>query len=211
MITDKRRAGFTLIELLVIVFIVVLVIGMIVPAGRQKGKAGRIKCVNNLKNVGLAFRIFATDNNDRFPGAILATNGVDLASINIQKLFGALSNELSTPKILYCPEDKQRKPAESFQDFTSENVSYFGSLSPDESRPQSLLAGDRNILADGKLASRLLPLSTNVVLSWSKDIHNQQGNVALGDGSVHQMSSSELQQSVRNGVNDATNYLVFPQ
>jgi prepilin-type processing-associated H-X9-DG protein len=211
MITDKRRVGFTLIELLVIVFIVVLVIGMIVPAGRQKGKAGRIKCVNNLKNVGLAFRIFATDNNDRFPGAILASNDVDLASINIETLFGAVSNELSTPKILYCPEDKQRKPAESFKDFNSENVSYFASLSPDESRPQSLLAGDRNILADGKLASRLLPLSTNVVLSWSKDIHNEQGNVALGDGSVHQMSSSPLQQSVREGIGGATNYLVFPQ
>lgn len=65
---DRERA-LTLVEVLVIIVVLFVLVGMLLPVvNRPPGvKATRIKCVNNLKNVGLAFRIFATDNNDRFP------------------------------------------------------------------------------------------------------------------------------------------------
>ncbi len=209
-----RLAAFSLVEVVAVMAVIALLAVIFLrPAGRHKPRAQRIKCVNNLKNVALAFRIFATDNGDRFPGDLLTSNVTDLASISTAQIFGFLSNELSTPKILYCPADSDRKPADSFTNFTVSNISYFASLTAPKTSPQSFLAGDRNIMADGKLASRLvLPLPTNVVLSWSNEMHDEQGDVAMGDGSVQQMSLSRLKESVRDSGDSVTNnYLVFPQ
>jgi hypothetical protein len=203
------RSGFSLVEVLVIVAIVIALAAVFLrPAGRPP-KAGRIKCVNNLKNVGLAFRIFATDNGDNFPGALIMSNTTDVSSVQIEQVYAFLTNELSTPKILHCPSDTQREEAENFRSFSSKNASYFASLSASEMKIEAFLAGDRNIQIDGKLASRVVPLTSNTVASWSKDIHIEQGNVVMGDGSVQQMSSSRLKNSLRD-LGSATNYLVFP-
>lgn len=63
-----------------------------------RAKAGRIKCVNNLKNVGLAARIWATDNGDQQ---------------HLPKDFPTMTNELGTPKILICPADPTRSDAQA--------------------------------------------------------------------------------------------------
>ena len=208
----SQTAAFTLPELIALLAVIVLVAVLFLPAlSHRHPKPLRIMCVSNLKNVGLAFRIFATDHNDKFPGAILSSNVTDLASIRIESILTMLSNELSTPKLLHCPADKKRKEAPSFQNLIAQNISYFVSLSSDETRPQSLLAGDRNMLADGKPASKLLPLTTNTALSWSKEMHVEQGNIAMGDGSVQQMSNSRLQQSLRDALEGvSTDHLLFP-
>lgn len=208
------NAAFGLVELLAIVAVVIILGVVFLPVvagcGGHHGKAPRIKCVNNLKNVGLAFRIFATDNNDLFPPGLMVSNGVDLTSIDIVSVYKSLSNELSTPKLLHCSADKQRKPAENFTDFTSEDISYFVSLSADETQPQIFLAGDRNLQINGTpVKPGLLVLTTNAALGWTKEIHNEQGNVAMADGSVQQMSSSRLKAAVPDQ-RIGTNYIVVP-
>ena len=61
---------------------------------KAKEKAESIHCINNLKQMGLAVRVWAIDNNDMSPPDMLS-----------------MSNEMSTPKILVCPADQARQPA----------------------------------------------------------------------------------------------------
>ena len=154
--SKRSRAGLSLTELVVLVAVMGIVAMIFLPyiaqQRRPKG-APRIKCINNLKNVGLAFRIFATDNNDLFPPQVMVSNGVAQSQINAMNVFRWLSNELSTPKILSCPADAKREAADlkvNFDTMAGKNISYFASLTANETNPLAFLAGDRNLMTNGK-------------------------------------------------------------
>ena len=118
----------------------------------------------------------------------------------IAPAFRVMSNELSTPKILLCPEDKVRKTAANFsKEFYEANISYFLGLDANELAPQMFLVGDDNIESNGKLAGRgRSDITTNSVVSWSDERHKKQGNVGLADGSVQGFSTSGLRTAIQN-------------
>jgi prepilin-type processing-associated H-X9-DG protein len=129
-ISAVRRGWHGVITLFAVVAILAVLGAMLLPAlAAAKRKAQRISSVNNLKEVGLAARVFAGDNGDRLPAS-----------------FDEMKNELGTDKITYDPETGQR-------------YTYLGGGMPvDSLKPESVLAyspvfnGHCNVLfADGSV------------------------------------------------------------
>ena len=151
--------------------------------------------------MGLAFRIYATDNGDRFPWQHLGTNG----KVRVEYLADpapyilAVTNELSTPKIVVCPQDT-RKEATNWIEFSRQHMSYFISADGEETLPQSFLAGDRNLTnRSWRLGPGLRQLSLKGTrVGWDETIHKYQGNACMGDGSVQQLSNARLREQFRN-------------
>jgi prepilin-type processing-associated H-X9-DG protein len=212
-ISRRRFGAFNLVELLVVIAVVAVMVGMLLPARHRPVKAERIKCVNNLKNIGLSFRIFATDHQDRFPFEVPVNEGGssnEVSSGTVYLHFLVMSNELSTPKLLSCPADRKRKPARSFAELQNVNVSYFVGLNASEKEPQTFLAGDRNLTTNGQpVGPGLIELTPDLKVGWTKEIHNLQGNVAMGDGSVQQFPVPRLADALRSK-GTGTNRLAVP-
>jgi hypothetical protein len=81
---------------------------LMLPAlAKAKGKAQTINCVNNLKQIGLAARMYSSDHKAIFPPS-----------------FMAMSNELVSPKVLHCPSDSRKPRIETWEQCTPANVTY---------------------------------------------------------------------------------------
>jgi len=163
-------------------------------------RAKRIMCVNNLKQVGLAFRIWSNDNGDKFPMQVEAKKGGSLEAIKegqVLRHFLVISNELSTPKILACPTD-DHMAVKDFAELKTTNISYFVGVDADETKPSMLLSGDRNITNGLAVDKSLLELSADPLCGWTEKMHEEAGNLALADGSAQQATTIMLRRMVEN-------------
>lgn len=121
-----------------------------------------------------------------------------------------LSNALKYPAFLVCPADAKRMPAPDFASGQRGNLSYFLGLEATQSQPLTMLAGDRNMTSNGvEVSPGVLVLTTSLVMGWTPEMHNLQGNVALSDGSVQQVNGPRITELVR-GIGLATNRLAVP-
>lgn len=169
--------GMTLLEVLVVMVVLFVLAGLILPdvaSNGAKGKAMRISCINNLKQLGTAYRVWKNDNGDKYPMEQTESLG------GMQEIFSnsasagrfaylpytIMQNELGqSPKVVLCPSDeripntnfywgKQNTPKEisskwpsspASGSFDNTNVSYFCGVGANDTYPQSILGGDRNL------------------------------------------------------------------
>jgi hypothetical protein len=152
---------------LVTTLIVVMLAGRLLPQLAQaKSQAQRISCMNNMKQIGLAFRVWAGDHNDRFPFNVpsseggtmeLRAEGQDGFDRNPAQVFQIMSNELATPRILICPADPSKQPALDFRSLQAGNVSYQVRSGTDvnDTNPEEVLARcpihGHEVLCDGSV------------------------------------------------------------
>jgi prepilin-type N-terminal cleavage/methylation domain-containing protein len=175
MIESQKTSGvnpgpsaFTLTELMVVIAVVTLFAAMLLHSqASTKADALHINCARNLKQVGLAFHLWAANHNDQFPMAVDLNNGGAkpvggqmVESLKTYTVFLVMSNELITPKVVVCPADiDMRPPKKSFIPaggtfpgnaaaavFTNNTAtSYFVGRDSSFLKPRMLLSGDRNI------------------------------------------------------------------
>jgi prepilin-type N-terminal cleavage/methylation domain-containing protein/prepilin-type processing-associated H-X9-DG protein len=210
---NRSQNGFTLIELLVVIAIIAILAGMLLPAlAKSKAKGKRIACVNNLKQISLAMRMWSDDHQDKYPWNYNGDQGGSSDSSDWTDHFRLASNELSTAKILLCPADKKKKPAPNWDRVSGDDhVSYFIGVNVRDEKPETILLGDQNVLggSGGLDPSWSLFLGSSIDAKWDETTHTRQGNIALADGSVQQIKTEQLRAQIKTILDSTQTNVVF--
>ncbi len=111
MIAPQRQSkvGFTLIELLVVIAIIAILAAILFPVfARAKAKAQQTRCLANIKNIAMAFQIYATDHDETLPDVRCGTYGWDHSvpkKAFMSQLVSKLLPYTKSTQIWYCDMD----------------------------------------------------------------------------------------------------------
>lgn len=201
----QRNQALTLLEVVVAIAVLLVLSTIFLSALTSAHKAKKIECDNNLKQIGLSYEVWAIDHYHKFPmqtsvadGGIkeLFDHGSSLSQFVCLNYF-VMAKELSTPKILRCPEDTHGVMAANFSaTFNNANISFFANPDADQMYPQTVLSGDDNFaIGSVPVSPGILNLPGKTPIVWTDERHGWIGNVGLADGSVLQLSAVGLQQA----------------
>lgn len=190
--TPRRPRAFTKVEVAVCLGVLALLGALFGPRIAYWGRNfAKVSCVGQLMNIGLGMRTWATDHNGKFPMQF-STNEGGVRELTgeaaLIRSFAAISNEISTPLILICRDDRQHRAARTFTDLDArKNLSYFINFEVSETEPNALLAGDNNLESTETASNGVLRLNATSRFWWTPERHGQRGFIAVGDGSVRSL------------------------
>ncbi len=216
-----------LIEVVVVILVIGFFAVLLLPMLNQRSnRCQKTSCANNLKQLRLAYKIWAGDNNDKYPMEVSVTNDGAMEYLNTAdawKTFQVMSNELSTPKVIICPEDSLRSYATNWGEDLKNKISYFIGWDATDTNPAAILSGDSNFLLNqSAVKPGSINVTTNDSLTWDATRHGSDtktswftktrtgwGNLGLADGSVMGATSSDLAKQLQQ-TGFATNRLAIP-
>ena len=224
----RTNQGLTLVEVVVIIFVIAfMVLGLIPRFSGTVKRERKVTCMDNLKQLGLAMKIWAGDNDNKPPMEVSATNGGSMELMDTPdawKTFQVMSNELSTPKVIFCPEDSTHGGyATNWGDDLKHKISYFINVDANDTNTTMLVSGDDNFrLNNSPIPPGRFDVAATAPLEWDRSRHLTEtkyawfftskinsGYILLGDGSVQMTSNSSLTNYLtQTGL--ATNRLFIP-
>ncbi len=164
-LTRRARKGFTLIELLVVIAIIAILAGMLLPAlAKAKTKAQGILCMNNTKQLMLAWQMYNGDCNDSIVGAYHGTPAQGGAAAS----------------------DTKKAPwALGWLDFTTrqDNTNILYIIDPKYSKLANYLGQNKNIF---KCPADIYVSSVQRAKGWSARVRSLSGNVGVGAGNAEE-------------------------
>ena len=168
----KKHTAFTLIELLVVIAIIAILAGMLLPALSQaREKARRINCQSNLKQMGIALKLYSHDWAEAFPEGT-GLGGPDVVdATGLNRLF--VNDYLTTAKVYICPSTKDVAPTTPPPALNDYQVSYL--FNSDQS--EDVCGTDSGLVIDDSKG-------TSSATATAAPNHRNYGNVLFGDGHV---------------------------
>ena len=186
-----------------VVAVVVIFVAMLLPAFGGSHKSPSAPCMSHVRQIDLAFQMYADDNNGKFAIQTSVTNHGTMEFLERNQTFPhfqKLSGYIFYFPTFVCPADTSRHAAESYANLTDTNLSYFLSADVSTNNPAtSILIGDRNLEANGvPVGHGTFTLNTNMNLVWnSSAMHRRVGVLGFADGHAEIRHSADLKATVQ--------------
>ena len=227
------KHNFTLIELLTVIAIIAILAGMLLPAvNRARANAQQSSCANNLRQLGLAYQLFITDNKQHtYPSG--DTNDKKYSQVSsVWDYVGQKEN------IFLCPNDEHEADVESWiinenEETKSVRYSYLTNIGIHWEVADSLTVYKeriRNLLASTRIEAPSVTMSVSenkdvsgsmyfAAVGWkasgdsgSKNVenrlndnaHNKKANFLYMDGHVTSLNDKEIESAIKGYVSSGT-------